>query len=363
MLHGQAVADTSLARQRAQHLRHGVNLSHWFAQVFDAKGYTKEHFDAWTTPQDIALIAAMRFDHVRLSVNPQPMFVNNQADEIPAEYLAYLDAAIKTILDHNLAVVLDVHPDEDFKRKLAGDEFVEQLADFWRGLARHYTTSDPDRVFFEVMNEPELRDRFRWSGIQAHLAAAIREGAPRHTIIVEGARWADDDDLLFVEPLRDANIIYNFHFYEPHVFTHQGANWGESYWHTVKGLPYPSTPENVREPMRGVAEPWRRMQVARYGAERWNAQRIETDFAQMAEWAQRWGVPLVCNEFGVYRKAAQPADRARWLSDVRTALERHGIGWTMWDYAGGFGVVVKENGQTTVDEVTLKALGLSMVGK
>ncbi|HEX8872263.1 MAG TPA: hypothetical protein VF758_05825, partial [Candidatus Acidoferrum sp.] len=72
---------------------------------------------------------------------------------------------------------------------------------------------------------------------------------------------------------------------------------------------------------------------------------------------------LVCNEFGVYRKTAQPADRARWLNDVRTALERHGIGWTMWDYAGGFGVVVKENDQTTVDEVTLKALGLSMVGK
>ena len=41
--------DNSLAFKRAQHLRHGINLSHWFSQVFDPKGYTKEHFDAYDT--------------------------------------------------------------------------------------------------------------------------------------------------------------------------------------------------------------------------------------------------------------------------------------------------------------------------
>jgi endoglucanase len=45
---------------------------------------------------------------------------------------------------------------------------------------------------------------------------------------------------------------------------------------------------------------------------------------------------------------------------VRTTLERYGIGWTMWDYSGGFGVVVRKEGQTTVDEATVKALGLKM---
>ena len=46
---------------------------------------------------------------------------------------------------------------------------------------------------------------------------AIREGAPQQTIIVEGARWADDDDFFFTEPPRDPKVIYNFHFYEPHA--------------------------------------------------------------------------------------------------------------------------------------------------
>src|SRR5213082_831786 len=60
-----------LAQKRGAHLRHGINLSEWFAQVYDQKAYTKEHFETWTTAQDIALIKAMNFDHVRLSVNPQ----------------------------------------------------------------------------------------------------------------------------------------------------------------------------------------------------------------------------------------------------------------------------------------------------
>ena len=58
-------------------------------------------------------------------------------------------------------------------------------------------------VFFEILNEPEIRDRYRWVGIQAKMAAAIRENAPRHTIIATGARWSADDELLFLEPLPD----------------------------------------------------------------------------------------------------------------------------------------------------------------
>src|SRR5580704_19479865 len=96
---------SALAAQRATHLRHGINLSEWFAQVYDPRGYTKEHFEDWTTAQDILLIKQMGFDHVRLSVNPAPMLRRHQADELPAEYLAYLDAAVKMILDQRLAVI------------------------------------------------------------------------------------------------------------------------------------------------------------------------------------------------------------------------------------------------------------------
>jgi aryl-phospho-beta-D-glucosidase BglC (GH1 family) len=121
--------------QRLATLRHGINASEWFAQVYDPKGYTKEHFQTWTTMQDIALIKSMGFDHVRLSVNPAPMFCHNRADEIPAEYLGYLDDGVRMILNHGLAVVLDIHPESEFKSRLAHeDTFVEQFSDYWRAL-------------------------------------------------------------------------------------------------------------------------------------------------------------------------------------------------------------------------------------
>jgi endoglucanase len=351
----------SLPQRRVAHLRHGINTSAWFAQVYDPKGYTKEHFETFTTEQDIALIQAMGFDHVRLSVNPQPMITHGHADAIPPEYLGYLDHAVRMILDHGMAVIIDAHPEGDFKTRLGtDDEFVEQFADFWRALAQHYSNLNPDLVFFEVLNEPEMHDRFRWTGMQQKLAAAIREGAPQNTIIAAGARWSDDDDLLFLEPLRDSNVIYNFHFYEPHIFTHQGATWGVNFWHAVGNLPYPSDRASAEKVAAQVPDAANRLYVVRYGLDHWDAARINAEIDQVAAWAKSRNVSVTCNEFGVYRQFSDPKDRAAWLSDVRTSLEQHGMGWTMWDYSGGFGVVTKDNGRAVPDLVTLHALGLKV---
>jgi len=361
-VYGQTNSDSAAARRHAAHLQRGINLSEWFAQVYDAKGYTKEHFEAWTTAQDIALIKATGFDHVRLSVNPQPMFRRGQADRIPEEYLGYLDRAVQMILGQGLAVIIDVHPESDFKLKLATDDgFVEQFADYWRALARHYAATNPDVVAFEILNEPEFHDRFRWQGVQARLTVAIREGAPQHTIIVAGAYWSSESELLFFDPLRDSNVIYNFHFYEPHIFTHQGATWSTNYVHYLKELPYPSTPENVQAAAALIPDAVNRLQAIHYGLDRWNAARVDGEIGQVAAWAKRWNAPVTCNEFGVYRKAANPQDRAAWINNVRTMLEKYGIGWTMWDYSGGFAVVTKQEGRPAVpDAITVKALGLKM---
>ncbi len=354
-----ATGESEVLQRRIEHLRRGINVSDWFAQAGDPSGYTKEHFEAAITAHDLDLIQGMGFDHVRLSVDPRPMFHARQADQITPEDLAYLDAAVKMILDRGLAVDISIFADTEFKAKLASDdEFVEQFADFWRALARHYSSLDAERVFFEILNEPEGRDHYRWYGVEAKLAAAIREGAPQHTIIATGAHWSDDDDLVFLELLRDPNVIYAFHFYESHIFTHQGATWSSNYWHNLKGVPYPSTPENVKAAAAEVPDAVHRLAVVRYGLDRWNAGRIDAEIGQVAAWAGRWSVPVICNEFGVYRKNAEPKDRLAWLTDVRTSLEKHGIGWAMWEYHGGFGVVTTENGQPMPDEATLRALGL-----
>lgn len=356
----------SLARQRVVHLRHGINLSEWFAQVYDTRGYTKDHLVGWVTADDITLIKSMGFDHVRLSVNPEPMMRHNLADQLPPEYLGYLDTAVKMILDHGLAVIVDMHPESEFKARLVQhDDSVEQFSDFWRAVAQHYSAYDPEKVYFEVLNEPEFRDRYRWAGVQAKLAAAIRDGAPQHTIIASGANWSNIDDLLAMTPIADANVIYNFHFYDPSTFTHQGATWGVNYWHFETGkLAYPSNMSNAEQIAAQQPDALNRLAVLRYGLDHWDATRIAVEIGQAAEWAKRWNVPLTCNEFGVFRRYSDPRDRARWLRDVRTILEHYGIGWNMWDYGArdggqGFGVVNgPKDGPNTPDEMTLRALGL-----
>ena len=355
----------SLAQRRASHLRRGINLSEWFAQVYDPKGYTREHLVGWVTADDIALIKSLGFDHVRLSVNPEPMMRHNMADQIPPDYLGYLDQAVKMALDRGLAVIIDMHPESEFKAKLVQDNsFVEQFSDFWRALAKHYASQDPEMVYFEILNEPEFRDLYRWAGVQAKLANSIREGAPQHTIIAAGANWSDVQDLLALTPLPDTNVIYNFHFYDPHTFTHQGATWGVNYWHFENKLAYPANIETAEKVAALEPDPVNRLAVLRYGLDHWDAHRIAVEIGQAADWARRWSVPLTCNEFGVYRKASDPQDRARWLRDVRTTLEREGIGWSMWDFGArdggqGFGVVNgPKEGPNTADEVTVEALGL-----
>jgi len=357
----QSTPPSSVPPTRLAHIRHGVNLSGWFAQAYDPKGYTKEYVQSREASADMALIKAAGFDHVRLSVNPQPLMDSARRHDAKAEDLGDLDAAVKMILDAGLAVEIDMHPDSDFKARLAKeDEFVERFADFWSTVAKRYSTLDPDRVFFEILNEPEMRDAYRWYGVEAKLAAAIRRAAPANTIIAAGARWDDDDDLVFLEPLPDTNVVYVFHFYEPHIFTHQGATWGAYYWHWLSHLHYPSSPENAAQVAAGVPEAHDRLQVIRYGQDHWDASRVEAEINQASDWATKRGVPLICNEFGVFRDHSEPQDRSAWIKDVRTSLERHNIGWAMWDYDGNFGVVTKKDGKTMLDETTAKALGLGM---
>jgi len=357
-LAAQDRAGVETAFNRARHLQHGINTSEWFAQSRD---YSGAHTDRYIDAQDIALIAKLGFDHVRLSIDPAPLAMS--MFHVPGpnqDFLARLDHAVDTMLADGLAVIVDVHPGDDYKQQMGtNDGAVTRFEMLWRRLAAHYADRDPNLVFFEILNEPEIKDAYRWAGIQARVAAAIREAAPRHTIIAEGAVWADIWDLLALEPLVDGNVIYNFHFYEPHEFTHQGATWSTPWWAYEHDIPYPATESSMPELEKEVPGAVDRYNMQKYWLDGWNAHRIQVMIDDAAAWGRQYHVPLTCNEFGVFREHADPVSRANWIRDVRTALEADGIGWAMWDYRGGFGVVTKPDGQPAqVDEPVVKALGL-----
>ncbi len=355
----QSTESKAVLERRFARLRHGINLSHWFAQSI-VGNYSKAHLESYITTADLALIESMGFDHVRFTIEPAPLFDEwDDPSKLKTDYLKLFDAALDQILARKLSVIVDIHPSDEFKVRFnKEDRHVEAFAKFWISFAKHLSSRDPERVFLEVINEPMVEDLYRWQGIQAKLIAAIRLGAPQHTIIASGYRWSGLYDLLALEPYSDRNVIYNFHFYEPFAFTHQGATWAGPNLSFYKNIPYPSSPEIIAKVLDSVTDEQARFNLFHYGEERWNLDRMDREISKAAAWASKRGVPLTCNEFGAFRRFVTPADRMVWLNDLRTVLEKHGIGWSMWDYAGGFGVVERVEGKAKADEAVLKALGL-----
>lgn len=345
-----------IAFERAEHLRRGINLSMWYAQAND---YSAHRLTTYTTEEDFKLVKSLGFDHARLSINPEPLMLNGKPDAFDPEAIARLDKTVAEITATGLVVILDIHPEMPYVEALGrGDDAPANLLTFWKTFASHYAKSDPRQVYFEVLNEPHIEDSFRWAGIQSRAIAAIRAIAPMHTIIATGNHWGGLQGLLELEPVRDSNVIYSFHNYDPMTFTHQGASWSTGYLKSLRDVPYPSSPENVSRLAEQQADERGRQELTKFGAEHWDAARVDKEIATAEAWGAEHKVPVWCGEFGVYKTYADPAARAAWLHDMRVAFEAHHIGWAMWDYQGSFALVSKANGKTTVDRSVAEALGL-----
>jgi endoglucanase len=353
---------TDPAFARAQHLRRGINASIWFAQ--SPGNYSVERLRTFTTGDDIALIAKLGFDHVRLSIDADPVndWVRAQSatPDATTPFMTELDRVVGLILDNHLSVIVDIHPEDKYKAPLKqGTASVQQFTSLWRALASHYANRDPEHIFFEIMNEPEQDDPYRWQGIEATVAVAIREAAPHHTIIVAGAHYSGLEDLLALQPIALDNIIYTFHDYEPFPFTHQGATWTTPAVQPLRTIPYPSSPEDIAPKLEEEPDLSSQFFLNQYGLGRWDAFRVENTIEFAAKWGKLHNVPVYCGEFGVLRYYAPPEMRAQWLHDMRVAFEKNNIGWAMWDYQTNFGIVSKKDGVTTPDPEVVKALGLS----
>ncbi|MCX7801139.1 MAG: glycoside hydrolase family 5 protein [Fimbriimonadales bacterium] len=344
-------------------LQKGINLSHWFSQWHDL---SPERFTTYVTERDMDLIRRAGFDHVRLPFNPEPFWEDGpQGPSVKAEPLGHYRRAVGGFVRRGLAVIVDMHPEDGFKDKLAKDPaFARDVERFWRAFAGRLADTDPNFVVFEILNEPSVdsrgaKDPVRlWAELNLRFARAIRAAAPRHTIVASGGGWTGVDQFDTLEPIRGVgNVVYNFHCYDPFVFTHQGATWGWELSRFMRGVPYPSSPEAVQDAIR-QSDPRVRDVLTTYGNERWNLQRLRAHLKRAADWASRHRVYLTCNEFGVYIPNAPRESRLAWLRDMTTVLREYGIGWTMWDYAGGFAVAVGEPGSRRMDQGVLRALGL-----
>jgi endoglucanase len=350
--------DVTVAARRSLLLNRGVNLSGWYGGWGD---YSPEHLSTWTTPADFAFIRATGLQYVRLCFDPVQLSVVGYDSASSTAALARFDKSIDEILAAGLALSITVFPSSNYKHALLTPDGADQFIALWKFLATHFAARDPERVFFDLLNEPEIDDPAKWNALQARVVDAIRSVDTQHTLIATGNRYAGIDELLLVSPLHDKNIVYTFHFYEPFPFTHQGATWTKSTLSRLKDVPYPGDPEKLGPMVANANDPEVRDALASYASGDWDESTILHRLKQARTWADTHHVTVICNEFGAFRDTIPEVPRAAYLHDVRTSLETVHIPWAEWDYRGNFGIVTHgEDGSIVPETPILQALGLKV---
>jgi endoglucanase len=339
-------------------LSKGLNLTHWFEY---------ERGQA-VSVAELRMLAGLGLDHVRIPLDPLVCGWQLHAGA-PMPFMPALREALTQAIDAGLAVVLDLHlePSDKVRVEESGDAQAA-VADLWSRLARALADLPMQRLVFELFNEPQFYGAaaWRWPSFQRRLLQAVRGPAPRHRVLLSGNRGGSLDGLEALAPLPDPAVAYTFHYYEPMLFTHQGAHWMDPRWTTAglhRDVRYPAAAQRGQAVQISQPHPGAAPEMADYLAQDWGPARLARDLRRGAAWARLRGARVVCNEFGVLRAAAQPASRYAWIGDVRRELERLDIGWTLWDYTDIFGItdVSAQAGQTgrrQLEAQAAQALGL-----
>jgi endoglucanase len=376
-----------------------MNLWPWFSLTrefpppsteYDWPPYQPDR--AVATRHDLAALHRAGIDFVRLPVDPGPLlaFSGDRRHRL----LADIVAAVQLALAQDLSVVVNLHPNDathywnpaQLVGNVSAPLFTRYLG-LVRDMAAQLGRFDPARVAFEPLNEPLQRcGAADWTIMQAELLRTARLAAPSFTLVATGACGGMIEGLEALNPssLGDPNTLYTFHFYEPYVFSHQGAPWmtSEPMYRYLNAVPWPG--------VAGASERTRAAIAARLAADRttpdadkraikatiervldqyFDAQPdrrfIERHFARVTAWADRHGIErgrILLGEFGALRSderyvAAAAPDRARYIRDVRETCEAAGMPWAFWNFFDGMGLTTSDTSRA-FDPAITASLGL-----
>ena len=286
-------------------LAKGINLGGWLSQC----DYTEERYSTFIKEEDIAFIAHVGYDHVRVPID-YPVFQTEQG-------WGHVDDAVNWTKKYGLDIILDLHRAEgyDFNNAIANAVHKEEndllnnenlqakFIELWKQIITRYCMNE--HVVFELLNEVAGEGSIEpWNELIKKSVKAIRE-ITADSIIMYGGSWFNS--VLTIPTLEkplDKNIVWDFHYYNPEEFTHQKAEWAPN-WANVTTTEYPNS--------------------------KWPESYHEERIIQAVEHARKMGVQLYCGEFGVIKYA--PADSAwNWFKDVLAVFDKYDIGYGVWTY-------------------------------
>ena len=321
--------------KRFEGFQKGVNLGGWISQFAE---YDIEHFNTFITEKDIAYIASLGFDHVRVPVDYN-VLEDEEGNEIESGF-GYLEHCRSWCEKYGLNMLIDLHEcygysfdplkkDMDRRKFFYDDDLQARFFRLWRKIAERFKDY-PDQVAFEPLNEVVLFEvRDAWNGILAKYIKLIRSIAPESYIVVGGVFYNSVMTVAWLDVPVDPKIVYNFHCYEPGVFTHQGAYWQEMMPLDFR-IGYPKSVEEYREKHKEIYKDTDGA-VFMDGVTEMGVGFFEKIFEPALKKAEQDGIGLYCGEYGVIDKADNES-KIRWLEDIHSAFKKYGIGRALWNY-------------------------------
>lgn len=326
---------TNLSSQTQLPFTKGVNLTGWFqvdnAKSIAFKSYTKKDFDN---------IKSLGADVIRLPINLHSMTSGNPDYIVDPLFFNYLDEVIHWAEELDLYLIIDNHtfdPQVD-----TSPEIEKPLVKIWPQLASRYKNKS-QKLVYEILNEPHGITSVTWNNIQQKVIDGIRNLNDNHYIIVGGVDYNSISKLNEIKNFSDKKLIYTFHFYDPFLMTHQGATWISPSMINLKNMPYPYEASRMPGVPNDLKNTWVEQAYNGYKNDAVSQKIGETLNVASAFGMQR-NVPVFCGELGVYIPNSLQEDRVRWYRDIRTKLDEKKIGWTSWDYHGGFGLFTEQDG-------------------
>jgi len=332
----------------------GVNLTGWF----QTSSTNQIQFTKYTK-KDFQNIKSLGCDAIRLPINLFYMTNGSPDYTVDPLFFDFLDEAVNWAEELQMYLIIDNHTSDDLASKNANLETT--LTKVWVQMAEHYKNRS-NYILYEILNEPNgTLTTAAWAKIQQSAITAIRTIDTKHTIVVGGAGYNSYTELASLPVYTDANLIYTFHFYDPFVFTHQGATWPSPSMASLANVPFPYNATFMPTTPTNLVGTWVGSALTNYKNEG-TLTKVKSLIDIAVAFKTSRNVKVYCGEFGVYIPNSPDADRTYWYSEVRKYLETKGIPWTIWDYQGGFGLFTKGSGELfdyNLNIPLVNALGLS----
>lgn len=290
-----------------------------------------EHFQSYITERDVAYIASLGMDHIRLGFDQ--IVIEKAPYEYRNEIIEILHNFVGWCHKYNLGIVLNMHKALgnycdilDEKGLMQDPELQKRFISVWKMLENEF--SDDNSIMFELLNEVVNATADEWNELADRAIRALRAKNPTRRIIVGCTEWNNPPGLPMLRTWEDENVIYTFHCYAPHEFTHQRGVLQAPQLFYNRDMPYPCDIERYRDYQKVVN-----------GQNNAYSNYTKMDIAYLREYlapAKAWieahpDKILWCGEFGTIRHA-KIEWRENWMWDMISILKEWDIPYSVWNY-------------------------------